>query len=49
MICVKKLPPIPPKLDMVNVPPFNSAGFYFLFLALLLMSTNSIDKSDIDF
>ena len=36
MIGVKKLPPIPPKLDIVNVPPFSSAGFSFLFLALLL-------------
>ena len=49
IIGVKKDPPIPPKLEIVNVPPFNSFGVSLLFRALSLISTNSLESSKMSF
>ena len=43
------VPPIPPKLEIVNVPPFISLGFSFFSRARELKSMSSDDKSIIDF
>ena len=46
IIGVKKEPPIPPKLEIVNVPPFSSFGVSFLLRALSLTSISSYDISN---
>ena len=45
----KYVPPMPPRLDSVNVPPLNSSGFSFFCLALLLMSLSSSESDLISF
>ena len=45
MIGVKYFPPIPPRLEIVKVPPERSFGLSALDLALSLISASSIDKS----
>ena len=45
MIGVKYFPPIPPKLEIVKVPPERSFGLSALDLALSLISASSTDKS----
>ena len=49
MIGVKYFPPIPPKLEIVKVPPERSLGLRAFDLALSLTSDNSLDKSEIVF
>ena len=49
MIGVKYFPQIPPRLEIVKVPPERSLGLRAFDLALSLTSDSSIDKSEIVF